>query len=545
MEEAGTAKASQSAPPSTTTKPKPETEKRAAALRILGANAKTAVPSMEPESPTAPIVAPSTATASVTSTSSSKPVGKRKFAVNDENAVIRGMKAGDGNSNASVPIDGSALTRELKNPRSIRSLVNSRKDSNENHGEIKTAAGGRRPLAAKSTNEDISSPRKQALSDASGKPKGGNNTNGNADKAVHLGGRVRNRMKLPLTVEIPNTPPPATVDIKVDDGKEGENTNMPSTLSTLNGQAPSPFHADSEPVPEPEVEAPCPCTPPPLTATLLASQRLVPAHTEGRDTPPPADISSQGETSRPNRRSRASVSYAEPNLRDKMRRPTKELFDAVAGEGKYAQRQNHQPQQDGQDLTAIPVVAKSDSVGPAINEQQPKEEMVAQLQHTSDSDKRQPRASSAGEQKTSGKPASGTDDASSSAADQDPYEFTVSSSPSQETEDEESAASMGKGRGGSRKSSSSRASLKTTRRSSTANAREDGTSATDRHTRPSAARKRTSMVALKRGSMLEDDEDDAADSSYEPPAERDDGQATEARALSTRDRISRRRSMML
>lgn len=52
------------------------------------------------------------------------------------------------------------------------------------------------------------------------------------------------------------------------------------------------------------------------------------------DTPPPADISLHGEASRPSRRNRTAVSYAEPNLRDKMRRPTKELFDAVAGEGK-------------------------------------------------------------------------------------------------------------------------------------------------------------------------------------------------------------------
>lgn len=35
---------------------------------------------------------------------------------------------------------------------------------------------------------------------------------------------------------------------------------------------------------------------------------------------------------RSSRRSRGSVSYAEPNLRDKMRRPTKQLVDAVAGE---------------------------------------------------------------------------------------------------------------------------------------------------------------------------------------------------------------------
>ena len=45
---------------------------------------------------------------------------------------------------------------------------------------------------------------------------------------------------------------------------------------------------------------------------------------ESRDTPPPSDI-----TGRTSRRSRGNVSYAEPSLRDKMRRPTKELVDAV------------------------------------------------------------------------------------------------------------------------------------------------------------------------------------------------------------------------
>lgn len=37
--------------------------------------------------------------------------------------------------------------------------------------------------------------------------------------------------------------------------------------------------------------------------------------------------------SRPSRRQRAVVSYAEPNLRDKMRRPTSELIDAVGSHG--------------------------------------------------------------------------------------------------------------------------------------------------------------------------------------------------------------------
>ncbi|KAI9893205.1 MAG: hypothetical protein M1814_000332 [Vezdaea aestivalis] len=53
------------------------------------------------------------------------------------------------------------------------------------------------------------------------------------------------------------------------------------------------------------------------------------------DTPPPtSDPHNNHNPSRAGRRSRGTVSYAEPNLRDKMRRPTKELVDAVTGEGR-------------------------------------------------------------------------------------------------------------------------------------------------------------------------------------------------------------------
>jgi hypothetical protein len=60
------------------------------------------------------------------------------------------------------------------------------------------------------------------------------------------------------------------------------------------------------------------------------------AGVELRDTPPPADLNplaagndGTGSFGRSSRRSRGTVSYTEPNLRDKMRRPTKELVDAV------------------------------------------------------------------------------------------------------------------------------------------------------------------------------------------------------------------------
>ncbi|KAG9234305.1 hypothetical protein BJ875DRAFT_17078 [Amylocarpus encephaloides] len=57
-----------------------------------------------------------------------------------------------------------------------------------------------------------------------------------------------------------------------------------------------------------------------------------------RDTPPPADLGPGAECARPSRRARGAVSYAEPSLRNKMRRPTKELVDAVATGSKSGQR---------------------------------------------------------------------------------------------------------------------------------------------------------------------------------------------------------------
>lgn len=74
----------------------------------------------------------------------------------------------------------------------------------------------------------------------------------------------------------------------------------------------------------------------PAAPDLISPQSSEPstAHAESRDTPPPSELGSGAEGQRPSRRSKGSVSYAEPNLRDKMRRPTNELVDAVTGEGK-------------------------------------------------------------------------------------------------------------------------------------------------------------------------------------------------------------------
>ncbi|KAM3500373.1 hypothetical protein MY10362_006453 [Beauveria mimosiformis] len=75
-------------------------------------------------------------------------------------------------------------------------------------------------------------------------------------------------------------------------------------------------------------------SPPPAIVSSCSPEPSAGYRKNKGDTPPPTDIGSQGETSRPSRRSRSAISYAEPNLKDKMRRPRNETFDAVSGEGK-------------------------------------------------------------------------------------------------------------------------------------------------------------------------------------------------------------------
>lgn len=91
-----------------------------------------------------------------------------------------------------------------------------------------------------------------------------------------------------------------------------------------------------------EIDAPAgpkelaPITPAPPQTDLFSPMDSQPSlRPDSRDTPPPADLGSQAnEGGRPSRRQRAAVSYAEPSLRDKMRRPGKELVDAVATSAK-------------------------------------------------------------------------------------------------------------------------------------------------------------------------------------------------------------------
>lgn len=90
---------------------------------------------------------------------------------------------------------------------------------------------------------------------------------------------------------------------------------------------------------EPEVEPAVPVPPKTPAADFFSPTQSEPSASrlDGRDTPPPSGLNSTSSTSsalngasRPSRRARAAVNYAEPNLISKMRRPTKELADAVA-----------------------------------------------------------------------------------------------------------------------------------------------------------------------------------------------------------------------
>ena len=87
---------------------------------------------------------------------------------------------------------------------------------------------------------------------------------------------------------------------------------------------------------EPAITAidPRPTTPAQADLNLFSPLLTEPSavRPESRDTPPPSDLESKNQAARTTRRPKASISYAEPSLRDKMRRPTKELVDAVVAD---------------------------------------------------------------------------------------------------------------------------------------------------------------------------------------------------------------------
>lgn len=118
--------------------------------------------------------------------------------------------------------------------------------------------------------------------------------------------------------------------------------------------------APEEDVPPPP--RPLPKTPaaPPLDTFSPEGSEPPAARPESRDTPPPADLDPEvaninafGSMGRASRRQRGSVSYAEPNLRDKMRRPTKELVDAVGVDERLQQKKATKVEEDATEAEPI------------------------------------------------------------------------------------------------------------------------------------------------------------------------------------------------
>ncbi|KAG6026169.1 hypothetical protein E4U41_001327 [Claviceps citrina] len=224
---------------------------------------------------------------------------KRKFAQDEtEHLLLRPLA--DENAPPRIATDRMSI-RDKAGGKSLKELAHLR---NETRDKQAIARNGRKPLTAKSTNDDVSSvsspkkPARPAVMDEVSAAKAV------LTKSKPLKERMKSKSKTDMAPKVPaisvlEASPPTTAAISIEPAMS---VSEPVLMSS---NSPEPLSGGDEP---------------------------------RGDTPPPADISLDGETSRPSRRNRTTVSYAEPNLRVKMRRPTKELFDAVTGEGKYARR---------------------------------------------------------------------------------------------------------------------------------------------------------------------------------------------------------------
>ncbi|EJT76880.1 hypothetical protein GGTG_06794 [Gaeumannomyces tritici R3-111a-1] len=451
-----------------------------------------------------------------------KSSSKRKFAVTDENEISNFAKSEN---------EKPAGAREGKGKRSARGVSGTgRKDARPR--ALGVAPMARPALAAKSTNDDLMSPRKQPPTKA---PMEAMEM---AKPTPNLQSRPRDTHKASppsIMLDLPNPSPPPVAEIH------------PSELAaaSLDTQMMSPITPGRPSV----LEKPC-------------------------DTPPPLDISSAGDIARPSRRARAAVSYAEPSLRDKMRRPTKELTDAVSGEGKYKHRASINTKEETVSMipssatkgraTPVPPVASTERPVESVTMQRsPGVQSAAPLEVTgrepvtspsarrmaAPSDvpnvnitSRRKQASTAGQSdgassRADTRPEPTTNDLSSakdvhqsnaSAPMLDPYEFTTTSPAVERTTTVERASAP-------MRNSHARSSRRPVLREDVAAALkgEVAAAATQKTTRSAGSRKRASLATRNKPSMLEgrdDSEDDYGDSEA---------------ATDTSDRLSRRRSMMI
>ncbi|KAK7978330.1 hypothetical protein PG988_005820 [Apiospora saccharicola] len=281
----------------------------------MGSDPAPAIESTEPAQPTKkpePTTIKPTATPEPPSNSQTAKAGlKRKASDEDEKENMQHPQkredAAKAVKAAKVQL-GKPNTKEGVTNRPIKSLPPVRRDVQGTPANPVAITATRTPLSARNANEPVISPRK---STKPGLP-------GDIVKAKPATKREEQSKERPMKApeEQPIAPVVATIDSEAE------------TMSA-----------------EPDLFAPSSPEPP-----VAPREHL-------RDTPPPTEISNDGETSRPSRRNRTAVSYAEPNLRDKMRRPTKQLLDAVAGEGKVVRRTS-QSKQSG-DLLSVKSEEKS------------------------------------------------------------------------------------------------------------------------------------------------------------------------------------------
>ncbi|KAI0124921.1 hypothetical protein BJ170DRAFT_635650 [Xylariales sp. AK1849] len=231
---------------------------------------------------------------------------KRKMREEDEKENARVIRTGGDVTSTKPPkaqTEKPSHARDRSLNRPMKVLPSAKKDARGKNAATTPSVAQRKPLGARNANEVVNSPKKAAKSpavDEIARSKAEVKRNEQAKDRV----KQKRKDETPTPIEIPASEPsgPAPVTtIEV----EPEVLSAEPHLSAPDSPAPSPPREDM------------------------------------RDTPPPIDISSRGETSRGSRRNRTAVSYAEPSLRDKMRRPTKQLFDAVAGEGKSMRRTSH------------------------------------------------------------------------------------------------------------------------------------------------------------------------------------------------------------
>ncbi|KPM43337.1 hypothetical protein AK830_g3215 [Neonectria ditissima] len=228
---------------------------------------------------------------------STKTGSKRKLAVRDEVGTSKPQRINNENQDPTAVTEKQSI-REKAGGRTLKELASIRKEA---RGRTNAATTTRKPLAAKSTNDDITSPKKTS------------STVITDEIAIAKADLIKSKASL----DRPKSKTINTVPIMIE--------------AVVNPQPPAPKVTDVS------YELGTPVTD--ITLLSPSSPETVVTDDGSRGaTPPPPDINSSREPTRPSRRGRVAVSYAEPNLRDKMRRPTKELYDAVAGEGKNARR---------------------------------------------------------------------------------------------------------------------------------------------------------------------------------------------------------------